>query len=158
MKTVVVLSDTHGNAGGIERLDGIFSESDFIIHLGDTSGDGTRIAKKYPDKTFLLNGNCDAMRCGESELVIEIEDIRIFATHGHLYSAKSTLVKLAKRAKELKCKLALYGHTHRAGEDEIDGITLINPGTMSRYSRQSYCYLVINKDKAVAKTVFLENR
>ena len=156
MKKVVVLSDSHGNTGGIEKLDNIFSESDCIIHLGDTSADGAKIARKYPDKTYLVNGNCDAMRCGENELVIEIEDIRIFATHGHLYSAKSTLSKLAKRAKELKCSLALYGHTHRADESELDGVALINPGTMSRYSRQSYCYLVVNKDKAVAKTVFLD--
>ena len=156
MKKVVVLSDSHGNTGGIEKLDNIFSESDCIIHLGDTSADGAKIARKYPYKTYLVNGNCDAMRCGENELVIEIEDIRIFATHGHLYSAKSTLSKLAKRAKELKCSLALYGHTHRADESELDGVTLINPGTMSRYSRQSYCYLVVNKDKAVAKTVFLD--
>lgn len=155
MKSITVLSDTHGNAGGIEKLDGIFSESDYIIHLGDTSGDGAKIAKKYPDKTFLVNGNCDVLRCGENELVIEVEGVKIFATHGHLYSAKSTLLKLAKRAKELKCKLALYGHTHRAGEDEINGVTLINPGTMSRYSRQSYCYIVVNADKAVAKIVYL---
>ena len=156
MKKVVVLSDTHGNIGGIERLDNILAESDFIIHLGDTSGDGAKIAKKYPDKTYLINGNCDAMRCGENELVIDIEEIKIFATHGHLYSAKTTLAKLAKRAKELKCTLALYGHTHKAREDELDGVTLINPGTMSRYSRQSYCYLVVNRDKAVAKTVYLD--
>lgn len=155
MKTVTVLSDTHGNAGALEKLDGIFSESDFIIHLGDTSGDGAKIAKKYPDKTYLINGNCDIMHCGENELVIDIEGVKIFATHGHLYSAKTTLLKLAKRARELGCKVALYGHTHRAGEDEIDGVTLINPGTASRYSRQSYCYLVINQDKAVAKTVYL---
>ena len=156
MKTAVILSDSHGNIGGIETLDSIFSESDYIIHLGDTSGDGAKIAKKYPNKTYLVNGNCDAMHCGENELVIDIEGIKIFATHGHLYSVKSTLLKLAKRAKELKCKLALYGHTHRAGEDEVDGVTLINPGTMSRYSQKSYCYLVVNNDKAVAKTVFLD--
>lgn len=155
MKTVVVLSDTHGNIGGIEKLEGIFSECDIIIHLGDTSGDGAKIAKKYPQKTYLINGNCDAMRCGENELVIDIESVKIFATHGHLYSAKSTLLKLANRAKELKCGLVLYGHTHRAGEIDADGITLINPGTMSRYSRQSYCYLVINGESAVSKIVYL---
>lgn len=155
MKTAVILSDTHGNIGGIEKLDSIFAECDFIIHLGDTSADGARIAKKYPDKTYLINGNCDPIRCGENELVIDIEDVKIFATHGHLYSAKSNLFKLAKRAKELKCTHALYGHTHSAREDIIDGVTLINPGTLSRYSRQSYLYLVVNKDRAVAKTVYL---
>ena len=155
MKKIAVISDTHGNIGGMEKLEGIFAECDLIIHLGDTSGDGARIARKFPDKTYLINGNCDGLGCGENELVIDIEDIKIFATHGHLYSAKSTLSKLAKRAKELNCTLVLYGHTHRAREDETEGVTLINPGTMSRYSRQSYLYLVINKDKAVSKTVYL---
>ncbi len=155
MKTCVVLSDTHGNMGAVEKLDGILSECDYIIHLGDTSGDGAKILKKYPHKTYLINGNCDPLRCGENELTIEIEGVRIFATHGHLYSAKSTLLKLAQRAKSLKCGLVLYGHTHRAREDEIDGVTLVNPGTMSRYSRQSYLYLVINGEKTVTKTVFL---
>lgn len=155
MKTAVILSDTHGNIGGIESLDNLFSECDLIIHLGDTSADGAKIARKYPDKTFLVNGNCDPMHCGENELVIDIENIKIFATHGHLYSVKSTLTRLAKRAKELNCSIALYGHTHKAGEDMIDGVTLINPGTLSRYSRQSYLYLVVNGDKATFKTVYL---
>ena len=155
MKKIAVISDTHGNTGGIEQLEGIFSECDYIIHLGDTSGDGAKIARKFPDKTYLVNGNCDGLGCGENELVIDVEDIKIFATHGHLYSVKSTLLKLAKRAKDLNCTLALYGHTHKAREDEIDGVTLINPGTMSRYSRQSYSYIVINKEKAVSKTVYL---
>ena len=155
MKTAVIISDTHGNIGGMESLDNLFSECDIIIHLGDTSADGAKIARKYPDKTYLVNGNCDPMPCGENELVIDLEGVKIFATHGHLYSVKSTLAKLVKRAKELNCTLALYGHTHKAREDEIDGVTLINPGTLSRYSRQSYSYLVVNGDKAVTKTVYL---
>lgn len=40
MKTLTVLSDTHGNRSLFEKLDVIFSESDFIVHLGDTSSDG----------------------------------------------------------------------------------------------------------------------
>ena len=40
MKTVTVLSDTHGNRRAMEKLDTVLAESDYIIHLGDTSGDG----------------------------------------------------------------------------------------------------------------------
>lgn len=155
MKTIVVISDSHGNMRALESLDGIFSESDYIVHLGDTSGDGAKILKKFPEKTILINGNCDPIRCGDNERVLQIEGVKIFATHGHLYSAKTTLSRLAARAKELGCGVCLYGHTHRAREDEINGVLLINSGTMSRYSRNSYCYLVINGDKAVSKIVYL---
>lgn len=153
MKTIAIVSDTHGNRRALEELDAVFAESDYIIHLGDTSDDGAKVRAKYPDKTYLINGNCDFIKFGENELTLEIEGVKIFATHGHLYSAKYTLEKLAARAKELGCKIALYGHTHRADEREEDGVTLINPGTLSRYSEKSYGYLVISGGKAVFKAV-----
>ena len=153
MKTVTILSDTHGNRRAIDNLENILNESDYIIHLGDTSGDGSYIHKKHGDKTYLVNGNCDPLKLGENELIIEIEGVKIFATHGHLYSAKATLLKLALRAKELGCNICLYGHTHSAREDEFEGVTLINPGCMTRYSQNSYCYLVINGEKFTAKIV-----
>lgn len=155
MKTLIAVSDSHGNRRAFESLDGIFSESDYIVHLGDTSADGSIINKKYPEKTVLINGNCDPVKLGDDERVIEIEGVKIFLCHGHRYSVKSTLLKLAARAKELGCTLALYGHTHSARETEIDGVTLINPGSLSRYGGQSYLYVVINKDKITHKIVAL---
>lgn len=156
MKTVTVLSDTHGNRRAIDNIGVVLAESDFIIHLGDTSGDASYIRGSYGGKIYSVNGNCDPLKLGENELVIEIENVKIFATHGHLYSAKTTLLRLAARAKELGCTICLYGHTHSAREDVIDGVTLINPGCMSRYSQNSYCYLVINGDKFTAKTVQIQ--
>lgn len=153
MKTAVIVSDTHGNRRALDALEPIFAESDYIFHLGDTSDDGGKIRAKYPQKTFLINGNCDFMKLGENELTVQIEGVKLFATHGHLYSAKHTLAKLAERARELGCSAVLYGHTHRAEERELDGVTLFNPGTLSRYADQSYGYLVINGDKAVFKIV-----
>lgn len=155
MKTAVVISDTHGNATKINSLYGIFKECDYIIHLGDTSGDGARIKKEFGDKTILVNGNCDPVKLGEDEVVLNIEGVKIFATHGHLYSAKTTLTKLYMRGNEENCQIILYGHTHRAREDEMDGVTLINPGNLSRYSQNSYCYIVINGDKFVSKIVVI---
>ncbi len=155
MKTAVIISDTHGNMAQITALHGIFKECDYIIHLGDTSGDGARIRKEFGDKTVLVNGNCDPIKLGENEVVLNIEGVKILATHGHLYSAKTTLTKLYMRGNEENCQIVLYGHTHRAREDEIDGVTLINPGNLSRYSQNSYCYLVINGDKFTSKIVVI---
>lgn len=158
MTTIVVLSDSHGNRRDIEALFPVMKESDIIIHLGDTSQDGSFIRAKFPDKTYLLNGNCDFVKSGENELVLKVEDVKILACHGHLYSVKSTPQRLVNRAKELDCAVALYGHTHSACEQQIDDVLTINPGTMSRYTKKSYCYLVINGNKAVAKTVYFDER
>ena len=84
------------------------------------------------------------MKLGEDEIVLEIENVKIFACHGHRYSVKSTLTRLAARAKELGCNIALYGHTHSARADEIDGVTLINCGCGTRYGARSYLYLIVN--------------
>ncbi len=84
---------------------------------------------------------------------METEGIKIFACHGHLYSVKTTLARLAKRAKELGCQVALYGHTHEARESVIDGVTLLNPGSLSRYADKSYLYLIVNDGKITYKTV-----
>ena len=155
MTTAVVISDTHGYKRGFEEIANILAESDMIIHLGDTSADGSAIQREFPEKTHVINGNCDLVKLGDDEQVIEVEGVKIFACHGHLYSVKSTLTRLAARAKELGCRLALYGHTHRARVDEIDGVTLINPGCGTRYSQRSYLYLVIHGENITHKIVTL---
>ena len=152
MKKITVVSDTHGNRRALDGLDTIFSESDIIIHLGDTSSDGSYIQAKFP-QTLLVNGNCDTVKLGEDERVIEVEGVKIFACHGHLYSVKFALSKLAARAKKLGCKIALYGHTHSGREDVVDGVTLINPGALNRYGENSYLYLVVYGGKFTAKIV-----
>ena len=57
----------------------------------------------------------------------------------------SGLTALAIEAKRRDCQIALYGHTHNALISEIEGVTLINPGSL-RYSvgkGGGYCYLVV---------------
>ena len=59
-------------------------------------------------------------------------------------------MSLALEAKRRDCDIALYGHTHVAGITELEGVTLINPGALRHAVGKggSYCYLVINKNKA----------
>ncbi len=158
MKSIVVVSDSHGNRRALEALFPVMEESDYIIHLGDTSQDGGFLRAKFLNKTFLVNGNCDLVKLGENELTLDIENVKIFACHGHMYSAKYTYAKIAARAKELGCGVALFGHTHSAFEGEVDGVLLVNPGTLSRYSHKSYAYIIVNGGKAVAKIVDADER
>ena len=155
MKTVTVVSDSHGNRSALDKLFPVFAESDYIIHLGDTSSDGQYVKKAFGDKTCLVNGNCDHPKLGSDEMVLEIDGVKIFACHGDKYGVKQGYDRVAYRAEEQGCNVALFGHTHRAVEFEIGGVTLFNPGTLSRYSQNSYLYLVISGGKAVGKIVEL---
>ena len=153
MKTFVILSDTHRNTAPLQKIATVLSECDFIIHLGDMASDARELMREYPEKTYVIAGNNDFWG-GESEIVLDAEERRIFACHGHRYGVKSGTERLVAAAKERMCDIALFGHTHEAFVGEEDGVLLVNPGCMTRYSpRWSYCYLVISGKKAVATIV-----
>lgn len=156
MKTFIILSDSHGRNKRIlqQKLVPLFAENDFIIHLGDGSSDLRETFSAYPEKTYLCRGNCD-FSYGEEEFVIEVERVSILCCHGHRYGVKSGLSRLAARAKERGCEVALYGHTHRAGIEEVDGVLCINPGALGDYAAPSYCYLVVHGDKVTPTIVNL---
>ena len=122
MKTLIAVSDTHGHKENLNALSQIFEECDYIVHLGDGRADMREISEKYPEKTYVLKGNCDL--CGGlKEAEIQIEGVKIFACHGDLYRVKSEPFTLAEEAKRRGASVALYGHTHRAAVHRADGCT-----------------------------------
>ena len=155
MKKISILSDTHLNLSAIETILPILKESDYVIHLGDHYTDMDAYERILGSKLYRVNGNCDYGKLKEIEL--EIEGNHIFATHGDLYSVKSTKIKLVQEAKKRNCNIALFGHTHVSEIETIDGVLIINPGCMTRYASKSFCYLVINGAKAVPVIHQLEN-
>ena len=154
MKTLIVVSDSHGRKKLLDKITPLVKENDYIIHLGDGAGDLHDIMHEYPEKTYLLKGNCDALAF-EEECVIQAEGISILCCHGHKYGVKSGLSRLAYRAKELDCEVALYGHTHRASIEEVGGVLCITPGSAGSYSDPSYCYFVVHNKKPTATIVSL---
>ncbi len=150
MKKIVILSDTHGNLSAIYSVYDILLESDMVFHLGDHYDDMNELESVLGDKLYRVYGNCDFGR-NPKEISVEVEGVKIFATHGDLYGVKRTATKLIERAKELGANAVFYGHTHCAEIKEIDGITLINPGSAERYStNKSFCYCVISNGKITA--------
>lgn len=149
MKKLLVISDTHGSLRAVESLYSLVAENDYLVHLGDGAGDLRALWKAFPDKIYSCAGNCDFQSLSPDEDVIEVESVRIFYCHGHNYGVKSGLERLAAEAKKRDCQIALYGHTHEARVTEIDGVTLINPGSFRRPVTEggTYCYLVVHKDK-----------
>ncbi len=155
MKRLIVVSDSHGNAKAIEKLLPLIKENHYFVHLGDGISDLRVALDECPKKTYFCLGNCDFYGRVPDEGILEVEDVKIFYCHGHKYGVKSGLGVLAQRAKELGCSLALYGHTHKQGVVEIDGVTLVNPGSL-RYplgEGGSYAYVVINGEKITSVIV-----
>ena len=149
MKKLVVISDTHGNLQGVETLLPIIAENDYVLHLGDGARDMSAAWKACPDKVYVCAGNCDLFSPLPTEGELEVEDVKIFYCHGHAYGVRSERLSLALEAKRRGCRLALYGHTHLPRIEEIEGVTLVNPGSLRKNVGEggSYCYIVIHKDK-----------
>lgn len=155
MKTVVILSDSHGRRKNVEKLFPLFAENDYVIHLGDGSADVRDFSRENPQKCLVMKGNCD-FSYGMDEYVLETEGVRILCCHGHKYGVKSGLSRLVAHAKECGCDVALYGHTHRADICEEDGVLCVNPGSLGDFFSPSYCYLVLHEKKATPTIVPLQ--
>ncbi len=155
MKTLVVLSDTHGSKTGIESLLPIIKENDYVVHLGDGMTEFGALLEANPTGFHFCAGNCDGWGDCPQEGVLEIEDVKIFYCHGHRYGVKTCLDTLANRAHALGCKVALYGHTHNARVDEVNDVTLVCPGALRAPKDRggSYAYVVVTGEKVTATIV-----
>ena len=145
---IVVISDSHGRTGAIDKV--LFSqkEAKHVFFLGDNVRDIEDFEFLYPDKKFYtVAGNCDYNSLIPSVGVAEIEGIKIFYTHGHTLGVKSTTEHLLKTAKQNECKIALYGDTHIANTVYEDGVYLVNPGSVSHPRSGSPSYAVIDIEK-----------
>lgn len=155
MTKIIVVSDTHGGVAALEKLRPLIEENDLLIYLGDGLSDLRPLTKDFSEKIYAVRGNCDFFSTVPASGELDVEWIKIFYCHGHEYGVKSDLSRLAAAAKSRGAQIAFYGHTHRAAVDEVDGVTLINPGSLKRPVGEggSYAYLVVNKDKFTHVTV-----
>ena len=51
--------------------------------------------------------------------------------HGHKYGVKYGYNSIYYRGKEVRADIVLFGHSHLPIIEEYDGLTLMNPGSIS---------------------------
>ncbi len=146
MKNYIVFSDIHGDRYSLNKLSKMAVECDGAFFAGD----GLSILKDFPAKTFYaVKGNCDMT--GESEIIVEIDGVKILLTHGHFYGVKSGYLNLVMRAKEAGVSAVIFGHTHIAEVFTEEGILFINPGSCSYYgAKKTYAVMFIHNQKPSA--------
>ncbi len=149
---ILIVSDTHRNDENLKRVIAQEKPLGMLIHLGDSEGSEHLI----PDwvnpqcRMEMVMGNNDFFSLLDREREIEIGGHRAFITHGHYYGVSMGVEGLAEEAKSRGCEIAMYGHTHRPFFDVVDGVTVLNPGSLS-YPRQegrrpSYIVATLSED------------
>lgn len=160
MLRVLVVSDTHGRLGPVQYVvEQLGGEVDLILHAGDHYRDADSLAYLLEIPARGVIGNCDWPGDGPLEDILVVGGNRIFLTHGHRYGVKGGTGAVLKRAKELKAKVAIYGHTHIAELQEEDGIIILNPGSPVQprgESRASVGLLEIDGDEIKAELYYID--
>ena len=139
---ILVVSDVHGDFRGLCQAIEAQPTAKVVIFLGDGLRQAEDAADLYLDRDFyMVPGNCDF---GADGIPIRQETFggkRFYFTHGHRHDVKYTLYRLEMAAREAEADIALFGHTHQAYEEYVDGLYLFNPGSL-RYDR-TYGYVDI---------------
>ena len=148
---ILIVSDSHRMDDNLKRIIDREKPFDMFIHLGDIEESETKISYMLdPDcAIFMVQGNNDFFSQLPREKEVQIKNHRAFLVHGHQYGVSMGIEILKDEAIARNCDFAMYGHTHRPFLKTVDGVTILNPGSVS-YPRQSTrrvpTYMVMNMD------------
>jgi putative phosphoesterase len=140
-KKLLVFSDTHGS---VTALKSVFNWANDRIPPNGTIcataclGDGISDISTAADATGfysdwkLVCGNNDYGISLPEAAVFELCEHRFFMCHGHRHGLYGGYNSLLATAKNNDADAVLFGHTHVPFQKTINGILLINPGSLGR--------------------------
>lgn len=146
---IIAFSDSHGNVNllrdAVEQATR-GARIDACVHCGDGVRDLDAVAPilraHNPDiRLYAVRGNCDL---GAFDMPVleqfELNGVRMFATHGHVYNVKTEYGALLCAAEARGAKVAFFGHTHRPLLEPAHGLYLINPGAICQHMPGNIAY------------------
>jgi len=154
---ILVISDIHNGYFNAYNVIKKHTDIKTVFFLGDGCRYLQTLKDAFPDRKFCaVSGNCDFGEFEYPYTNIEIiNDVKIIYTHGHKFGVKYGLYELLSYAKSVGAGLVLYGHTHIADEKYIDGIHIVNPGsvTLGRSGGNSYAIVDITDSGIVTNII-----
>ena len=145
----LIVSDSHGLDYELNDLLSEYRNFDGFIHCGDSE-----LPKSYLSMYKAVLGNNDYNFLPQ-QLVVDIGDKKAVVVHSHLQGVFDTKNKLAALAKEQDASYVFYGHTHVFNDEVVDGIRIMNPGSLWRSrddGSRSYAIFEIEEDGACTFT------
>lgn len=161
---LAVFSDSHGSEENLRwameevcrqgKVDAFIFLGDGVTDLERCQGLMDRLAPRA--LVFRVRGNNDYFDDGVPlELTYTFGGVRTFMTHGHRYQVKAGRETAVRATQARECRLCLYGHTHRALVEEIDGVVLVNPGALTyAYGGQSAALVDITGQGEIRAEIF----
>ena len=154
---ILVVSDTHGRDEKLE--DAVMKEApfDMLIHCGDVEGREIFIEALAECPCHIVSGNNDFFSDLPREEIVEIAGNRALVTHGHYYGVSRDISGVLDEARERGCNAVFFGHTHKPFLETIDGVLVLNPGSLT-YPRQrgrksSYAVIEVDKNSKMAAEI-----
>lgn len=150
---ILITSDTHGSYTGISDYLLSHDDIDLIIHAGDGEEDIKSIYYESKVKYYFVKGNNDFFSNAKEELFLNINNFKIFISHGHQYSVSLSYESLVRKAKEIGADIIIFGHTHKYVDQNIDGMRLLNPGsfTYPRDNNPGFLIMELNDDISIRR-------
>ena len=127
MTKILLMSDSHEASDMIQKAKSKYPDMDLYIHCGDCKLPASRM-----EGFITVAGNLDDVSQFPSEEKLTIGNFNIWITHGHKYIKGDSpdYKALAREAKNRNCNVVFFGHTHTYYDNTIDGIRLLNPGSV----------------------------
>ena len=135
---ILIVSDTHAKHGNLDYVLEQAGSIDLFIHLGDVEGDEEYLDAVIECEKHIVRGNNDFFSRLPREEEFDIGKYHVFITHGHYYYVS------------MDADIVMFGHTHKPYFSQKDGLTVLNPGSLS-YPRQdgrkpSYMVMEIDEE------------
>ncbi len=145
MKKIVVVSDNHGASLSVDLIKEQNEDADIFVHCGDSEGTEDDL-----EGFIAVSGNNDWTSNFPVAEKFDCEGVAFLVTHGDRYGYFDRDRQMVEDLKYSNCDVLLSGHTHVPQFKEVDGFTLINPGS-SRLPRggsnKSYMVLYVESGK-----------
>lgn len=132
---ILVISDSHGKNDDVKQVIKQVGQIDMLIHLGDIERGPDYIRDLAGCEAHMIAGNNDYDIDLPASDSFMIGDKHVFITHGHRFYVGGGVEHLYQYAKENGYDIVMFGHTHVPYFERRDGVTILNPGSLS-YPRQ----------------------
>ncbi len=146
---IVVMSDSHSYDDRVREIISSNPDAEAFLHCGDLESD-----PRYFPEVFFVKGNNDWGADFPKEAVLQYNGVGIYMNHSdRLYPDRVSM--LVKKARQNNCRIAIYGHTHRLDDRIVDGIRVMNPGSLfynRAHSELGYFVIDIEQDGSYTVT------
>lgn len=146
---ILIVSDTHRHNENYFKLLEKWKHLDMVIHCGDVEGGEYALTESADCPVLMVSGNNDFFSQLPREQEIDIENYRVWITHGHNYLVSMGPERIQQEARARGVDVVIYGHTHRPFLEQEEDLITLNPGSLS-YPRQeghrpTYALMEIDK-------------